>query len=208
VLKPKLLVALSLLPSLCAFAADRKHKQPTGRQQKEKFVAFAYTGSGNLTAEGRPPVAGKLIAADPKVLPMGTLVKVSDAGPWSGEYRVGDVGGKIKGNKIDVFVPTLAEAREFGRRQVTITILERPLRAATTGTRARKADSAGCSGCGGNGSKAMMRKGEARQSSVYTARGSVPAGKAGIRSERSHSGEGGGNPTFARLSALPRTSAY
>src|SRR3954451_22016763 len=94
----KLLVAASLLQVLTAPAADQKHKQPMNRQERGKFVAFAYTSKGK-TVEGVTPVAGHTIAADPAVLPFGSRVRVSGAGPLSGEYRVGDVGGNIKGRK-------------------------------------------------------------------------------------------------------------
>lgn len=210
VLKPKLLVAISLLPTICTSAADRKHKQPTARhQQKETFVAFAYTSSGGLTAEGKTPVAGKTIAADTRVLPMGTKVRISGAGPWSGEYRVGDVGGMIKGNKIDVFVPSVAEAKEFGRRKVMVTVLEIPERVvASTSTRARKATPVGCSGCAAKLPEAIMTVDEARQSSVHSAGGSVAARGIGVRSERGDSWEGRGTAAIARLSALERTSAH
>src|SRR5438270_11398874 len=121
----KLLVAASLLMVPCAPSADRKPRQPMIRYEKGKFVAFAYTSNGK-TVEGVLPVAGKTIAADPSVLPLGTLVRVSGAGPWSGEYRVGDVGGKIKGRKVDIFVNGIREAITFGRREVEIAVLKVP----------------------------------------------------------------------------------
>lgn len=145
----KLLVAVSLLLVPQVPGADRKHKQPLTRHATQKFTAFAYT-SGGLTSEGKRPIAGKTIAADPNVLPVGSRVKISGAGPWSGEYRVGDVGPSIKGKKVDVFVPTRAEAIEFGRRAVHITVLERPAGRATvagTGTRTNGTGSGFCSGC-------------------------------------------------------------
>ena len=91
---------------------------PAASQQA--YVATAYCLPGR-TASGRP-VAKGLIAADPRVLPMGTRVRL-DAGPYSGEYTVADVGGAVKGRKIDVWVPTGSEARRFGRRQVKLTVL-------------------------------------------------------------------------------------
>ncbi|MCA1557393.1 MAG: 3D domain-containing protein, partial [Acidobacteria bacterium] len=62
------------------------------------------------------------IAADPRVLPFGTRVRL-DAGPYSGEYLVTDSGSAVKGNKIDVWVPTYQEACRFGRRNVKLTVL-------------------------------------------------------------------------------------
>ena len=62
------------------------------------------------------------IAADPRLLPYGTHVRL-DAGPYSGEYVVTDAGTAIKGRKIDVWLPTFREACRFGRRNVKLTVL-------------------------------------------------------------------------------------
>ena len=62
------------------------------------------------------------IAADPKVLPFGTRVRL-DAGQYSGEYVVTDSGTAIKGRKIDVWLPSHHEACRFGRRNVKLTVL-------------------------------------------------------------------------------------
>lgn len=86
----------------------------------EHYTATAYAFRGR-TASGR--LVGKgIIAADPRVLPMGTKVRI-DAGNWTGEYTVADTGGAIKGRKIDVWVPTTREACQFGRRKVKLTVL-------------------------------------------------------------------------------------
>jgi 3D (Asp-Asp-Asp) domain-containing protein len=81
------------------------------------FSATAYCFSGR-TAMGHPVRRG-LIAADPRVLKLGSRVYVN-AGAWSGTYLVSDTGGGIKGNKIDIWVPGCAEARKFGRRTVQV----------------------------------------------------------------------------------------
>ncbi|MBK8465360.1 MAG: 3D domain-containing protein [Chloracidobacterium sp.] len=81
------------------------------------FSATAYCLSGK-TAMGHSVRRG-LIAADPRVLKLGSTVYV-DAGPWSGTYLVSDTGGAIKGKKIDIWVPGCSEARKFGRRNVQI----------------------------------------------------------------------------------------
>lgn len=81
------------------------------------FSASAYCFSGK-TAMGHSVRRG-LIAADPRVLPLGSQVFI-DAGPWSGTYTVSDTGGAIKGKKIDIWVPSCSEARRFGRRSVQI----------------------------------------------------------------------------------------
>ncbi|ANU27195.1 3D domain-containing protein [Planococcus versutus] len=62
----------------------------------------------------------KVIAVDPKVIPLGTKVHVEGYG-----YAVaGDTGGAIKGKKIDVFIPTQSKALKWGRKNVKIKILK------------------------------------------------------------------------------------
>lgn len=87
------------------------------------FSATAYSLRGR-TASGQSVTRG-LIAADPRVLPIGTRVRV-EAGPWTGEYLVADTGGAIKGRKIDIWTPSSREAMQFGRRAVKLTVLSLP----------------------------------------------------------------------------------
>jgi uncharacterized protein YabE (DUF348 family) len=88
--------------------------------------ATAYTAncngcSGN-TATGlnlRANPGAKVIAVDPRIIPLGTKVYVDGYG-----YAVAaDTGGAIKGYKIDVFFSSNAEAYRWGNRKVKITIL-------------------------------------------------------------------------------------
>lgn len=81
------------------------------------FSATAYCLQGK-TALGHGVRRG-LIAADPRVLKLGSRVTIN-AGAWSGTYLVSDTGGAIKGKRIDVWVPGCSEARKFGRRTVQI----------------------------------------------------------------------------------------
>jgi 3D (Asp-Asp-Asp) domain-containing protein len=92
----------------------------TGLTRAENYTATAYALRGR-TASGRN-VARGIIAADPRVLPLGSRVRI-DAGNWSGEYVVADTGAKIKGKKVDVWVPSNGEAMRFGRRTVKLTVL-------------------------------------------------------------------------------------
>lgn len=84
------------------------------------YVATAYSLRGR-TASGRMVSKG-LIAADPRILPLGTRVRL-DAGAYSGEYLVADTGGMVKGKRIDIWTPTSREAMRFGRRSVKLTVL-------------------------------------------------------------------------------------
>jgi len=78
--------------------------------------AVAYHLPGT-TASGLPVGIG-VIAVDPTVIPLGTRVFVPGYGP----AVAADVGSAIKGNIIDLWMPSTAAARAWGRRTVTITV--------------------------------------------------------------------------------------
>ena len=84
------------------------------------FTATAYCLQGR-TALGHGVRRG-IIAADPRVLRLGSRVNLG-AGAYSGQYLVSDTGGAVRGRRIDIWVPSCAEARRFGRRTVTIGVL-------------------------------------------------------------------------------------
>ena len=84
------------------------------------YVATAYSLRGR-TASGRMVSRG-LIAADPRVLPLGSRVRLDHPG-YSGEYLVADTGGSIRGRRIDIWTPSSGEAMRFGRRTVKLTVL-------------------------------------------------------------------------------------
>lgn len=92
-------------------------KSSNAGASRGSFSASAYCFSGR-TAMGHAVRRG-LIAADPRVLKLGSTVYVS-AGPWSGTYLVSDTGGAIKGKRIDIWVPNCSEARRFGRQTVDV----------------------------------------------------------------------------------------
>ncbi len=95
--------------------------------QKTLYMeATAYTaycdGCSGITNTGinlRANPNKKVIAVDPNVIPLGSRVWVEGYG-----YAVaGDIGSAIKGNRIDVFVPSRSDALSFGRRKVQVKIL-------------------------------------------------------------------------------------
>lgn len=92
-------------------------KAAGGGMSKGSFTATAYCLKGR-TALGHGVRRG-IIAADPRVLRLGSRVNLG-AGAYSGQYLVSDTGGRIKGKKIDIWVPNCSEARRFGRRTVNI----------------------------------------------------------------------------------------
>ena len=89
------------------------------------YVATAYSLRGK-TASGRM-VAKGIIAADPRILPLGSRVRLEVPG-YHGEYLVADTGGMIRGRRIDIWIPSTREAMRFGRRTVKLTVLSYPAR--------------------------------------------------------------------------------
>ena len=89
---------------------------------KGSFVATAYCLRGR-TALGHGVRSG-LIAADPRVLGLGSRIGLG-AGAYSGSYLVSDTGSRIKGRRLDIWMASCSEARRFGRRNVTVSLLGR-----------------------------------------------------------------------------------
>ncbi|AHZ10399.1 L-alanyl-D-glutamate peptidase [Bacillus phage Hoody T] len=69
----------------------------------------------NLTANP----SAKVIAVDPRVIPLGSKVYVEGYG----EAMALDTGGAIKGNRIDVLMPNNKVSNDWGRKTVNVTIL-------------------------------------------------------------------------------------
>ena len=84
------------------------------------FVATAYSVNGT-TASGVRVNTG-IVAADPNILPIGSVIEI-EAGNHSGIYTVLDTGGFIKGKRIDIFIPSSDRAMNFGRRPVKVRVL-------------------------------------------------------------------------------------
>jgi 3D (Asp-Asp-Asp) domain-containing protein len=92
------------------------------RQPHRRFEATAYSRKGK-TATGTRPRRG-VVAADPRVIPPGSVVDVKGAGRYSGKYKVDDTGGGVKGHKIDIYVPNQKNARQFGRKKVEVKVVK------------------------------------------------------------------------------------
>jgi len=78
--------------------------------------ATGYSLPGH-TATGMP-VGWGVVAVDPAVIPLGTRITI----PGYGEGVAADVGSAVRGSAIDLWFPTLDDARSWGRRTVTITL--------------------------------------------------------------------------------------
>jgi 3D (Asp-Asp-Asp) domain-containing protein len=84
--------------------------------------ATAYSIEGT-TADGTRAREG-VVAADPRILPLGSHIRVEGAGAYDGVYVVEDTGRGIKGREIDVYLRNDAEAKRFGRKRVNVEVLK------------------------------------------------------------------------------------
>lgn len=95
------------------------------------YVAMCDTGCTGITKTGvdvRHTIyyeGYRVIAVDPRQIPLGSIVRVTLGDGTSFKAIASDTGGDIKGFRIDVLVATESEAWEFGRQTVGIEIVRR-----------------------------------------------------------------------------------
>lgn len=103
-------------------SASKVSSKPSSGGKTFTMESTAYSGGGT-TATGINLTANpglKVVAVDPSVIPLGSRVYVSGYG----EAIAGDTGGAIKGNIVDVYFADESQCYTWGRRQVTVTILD------------------------------------------------------------------------------------
>ena len=76
-------------------------------------------GCTGITAIGIPATYG-VVAVDPGIIPLGSRVYI----PGYGEAIAADTGGAIYGYRIDLCMENYYEAMDFGRRTVTVYVLD------------------------------------------------------------------------------------
>ena len=96
------------------------HKLPLPPGSEVSVIATAYCHKGRTESGER--AAGDIIAADPRVLPVGSTVRILD-GPRRGIYTVLDTGAAIKGLKIDILIKDCDRAKTFGKQRLRLRVL-------------------------------------------------------------------------------------
>ena len=109
---------LLLTPAPAAERTSRTVRRPTIRY----FIATAFSVEGT-GASGKWSHPGT-VAADRRVLPLNSRIRIYGAGRYSGDYTVEDTGGKVDGHHIDVYMPSREEAKRFGRQRVKVVVLQ------------------------------------------------------------------------------------
>lgn len=113
--------------------AERKRQEELA--SKTKTATFRTTGYCNCkeccgkwspevsgkpasTASGTTPTAGRTVAVDPSVIPLGSTVIIDDV-----SYIAEDTGSAVKGNVIDIYFSSHSEACNWGSRYKEVTYI-------------------------------------------------------------------------------------
>ena len=84
-----------------------------------RVSATAYSGDSTTSTLTRPHWG--VIAVDPSVIPYGSIVYIKEFDKY---FVAEDCGGKIKGHRIDIFMNSEKDCREWGVRKITIKIVQ------------------------------------------------------------------------------------
>ena len=111
--------ARSLALATAAPLAPIEVAAPLAASSGPRTLTVSATGYSirGRTATGMPTAPG-VVAVDPSVIPLGTRLTI----PGYGDGVAADTGGAVQGNTIDVWFPTAAQALQWGRRTIVITL--------------------------------------------------------------------------------------
>ncbi|MCT8136358.1 DUF348 domain-containing protein [Anaerobacillus sp. CMMVII] len=95
------------------------------------FSSTAYTancnGCSGITATGinlKANPGAKVVAVDPNVIPLGSIIEIRYNGTILGQYRAADTGGAVVGRKIDIFMAERSDALRWGRKNVQVRVVK------------------------------------------------------------------------------------
>ncbi|MEZ5417600.1 MAG: 3D domain-containing protein [Vicinamibacterales bacterium] len=99
--------------------------EPDGRPRLGTAIRFEATAyCKGTTAAAGVGIRHGIAAADPTLLPIGSVVRVETADDrYSGVWTVLDTGPEIKGRELDLYLWSCNDALAFGRQPVRVTIL-------------------------------------------------------------------------------------
>ncbi len=90
------------------------------KNSKRMMVGATAYCNDPITFTGTKPIVGKTIAVDPNVIPLGSKVYIPQ---FNRVFIAEDTGGKIKGNRIDIYMEDYDTCMEWGFKDITIYIL-------------------------------------------------------------------------------------
>ncbi|WP_285769454.1 peptidoglycan-binding protein [Peribacillus sp. SI8-4] len=103
-----------------ASAAESPVKELTVASTAYTASCSGCSGTTRMGVDLKTYDDAKLIAVDPNVIPLGSIVEVEGYG----RAIAADTGGAIKGNRIDVFIAKENDALTWGRKQVKVKIIK------------------------------------------------------------------------------------
>jgi 3D (Asp-Asp-Asp) domain-containing protein len=90
--------------------------------RRVEMRATAYCLRGMMRTGVR--VRNGMAAGDPAVLPLGSVVRVSHRdGRGVGTFVIMDTGSAVRGNRLDLWMESCAEARRWGVRTVIVEVV-------------------------------------------------------------------------------------
>lgn len=117
-----LLYEVTTLDSRYAARQAELRDGPPAPGARLRFTATAYC-KGTTTASGVNVRTG-IAAADPDLLPVGSVIQVDRLGErYNGIYTIMDTGPKVQGRHIDIYMWSCHEALELGRRTIQVVVL-------------------------------------------------------------------------------------
>ncbi|WP_164984881.1 3D domain-containing protein [Ammoniphilus sp. CFH 90114] len=91
------------------------------------FTATWYTPSGGvgdgLTTASGLKVSEQVIAVDPSVIPLGSVIEVKYRDGRIERKVAADTGGSVKGRKIDIFCWNRSDALQNGRQKIQVRVI-------------------------------------------------------------------------------------
>jgi len=120
-----LLYEVTMLDSKATAAHEVEVRETTAWPRpgaRLRFHATAYC-KGTTTTSGTAVRTG-IAAADPVLLPVGSVIQIESLSPrYNGIYTVMDTGPAVQGREIDIYMWNCNEALAFGRRSIAINVL-------------------------------------------------------------------------------------
>ena len=113
----RLAVAAAVVATMTGALADASSGQVL------RLTATAYCQQGK-TKSGAHTRTG-IVAADPRLLPVGSVIRITSPQAHAGIYTVMDTGAAVAGHRLDIFMPDCARAKKFGRQIIRIRVLRR-----------------------------------------------------------------------------------
>lgn len=104
------------------WAVGRKRPLRIGEPVPVQLTAYCLEGTtrrDNRVREG-------IVAADPKLFPLGRYVELYVGRRYHGRFLVDDTGSRIRDGILDIWTPSCSDARRFGRRRGTAVLVARP----------------------------------------------------------------------------------